>query len=67
MDWKQIETKWAAMARRISADAACGEINDSAPLERRAGKDEATRNVIAKQIDVVRSEATKKRDTVSTG
>ncbi len=66
MDWKQIETKWAEMARRIRADARCGESIDGAGSECRVRKSETTKNVVAKQIAVVSSETSQKRQTVST-
>ncbi len=66
MDWKQIETKWAEMARRIRADAQCGERIANVNSERLAGKSEATKNVVAKQISAVSVEIRQKHHTVST-
>lgn len=71
MDWKQIESNWAVMARRIRADVHCGKIDDSVVLHRRAGKSETAESVVAQQvvaqqIAAVRPEIAQKRNPVST-
>ncbi len=66
MDWKQIETNWALMARRIRADAQCGVTDDGGVLQRRRVKGEATKGVAAKQITAMSTESAQKRDPVST-
>ncbi len=66
MDWKQIETNWAVMARRIRADAQCGLTDDGVVLQRRTVKGEATKGVAAKQIAAMSTENAQKRNPVST-
>ncbi len=49
MDWDQIESKWAAMARRVCADLPSGTA-DAAPLKRgRASKSGAQPIIVADQ------------------
>ncbi len=66
MEWKQIETKWAAMARRIRADAQCGIVDDSVVILRRVSKAEVARNAGVSQIAGTGNTAPQKRDPVST-
>jgi len=66
MDWKQIETNWAVMARRIRADVHCGKIDDGEVLHRRTGKCEAAEIVVAQQVVAVSIESTQKRNPAST-
>jgi hypothetical protein len=66
MDWKQIETKWAEMARRVCADARCGESIDSAGSEFLASKGETPKNVVAKQNPAVNDKISQKRQRVLT-
>ena len=65
MDWYQIETKWAAMARRIRADAQCGKTDGGVVLQRRAREVEVANSVVAKQIAAASTENTQKRSPVS--
>jgi hypothetical protein len=66
MDWKQIETNWAVMARRIRADAQCGKIDDGTILQHRKCKVEVAESIVAKQIAAVSTEFAQKRNPVST-
>ncbi len=66
MEWKQIETKWAAMARRIRADAQCGKVDDSVVILRRVSKAEVANNAAVSQISSTGSAVPQKRDPVST-
>lgn len=67
MDWNQIETKWAEMARRIRADAQCGENINRAGPEFHAANVETIRTVAAaKKVAMVSAEITKERIAVST-
>lgn len=66
MDWDQIETKWAVMARRIRADVQCGKLDDSMILRRRRAKDEVARRIVAKETVAASAEIAKKRNPVST-
>lgn len=66
MDWKQIETKWAEMARRIRADVDCGMPDGSAALRRRSDKHEIVERTRADQIVVVATEVPQDRDPAST-
>jgi hypothetical protein len=66
MDWKQIETNWAVMARRIRADVHCGIIDDGQVLHHRTGKGETTEIVVAQQVVAVSIEITQKHNPVST-
>ena len=65
MDWKQIETNWALMARRIRADAQCGVTDDGVVLQRRRVKGEAPKGAAAKKITAMSTESAQKRDPVS--
>lgn len=65
MDWDQIETKWAAMARRIRADVHCEKTDGGVILQRRAGKVEAAKSVVTKEIAAASTENTRKRSPVS--
>lgn len=66
MDWKQIETQWAIMARRIRADVHCGLMDDGEVLQRPTVKGEATKGVAAKKIAAMSAESAQKRDPAST-
>ncbi len=66
MEWKQIELKWAEMARRIRADAHCGEMGKDAISQRLAGKDAVANAVPVKQFVAVGTKIIQKRETVST-
>lgn len=66
MDWKQIETKWAEMARRCRADVNCGKVDDDVVVPRRVNKTEAAKNVAFKQTATADIEAPQKCDPVST-
>lgn len=66
MDWKQIETKWGAMARRCRADVECGKVDDDVVVLRRVSKTEAAKNVAIKQVVSAGFEAPQKRDPEST-
>lgn len=66
MEWKQIETKWVAMARRIRADAQCGKVDDGVVILRRVSKTEVARNAAVSQIAGTDDAAPQKRDPVST-
>lgn len=63
MEWKQIEAKWAAMARRIRADAQCRDLEG--PV-RHTGMGEATSVASAKQVAGANASATQKLNSVST-
>ena len=66
MDWKQIESNWAAMAQRIRADVQCGKTADGVALQRRIIKVEVGKSVVAKQVVSVNTEIAAKRKQVST-
>lgn len=66
MDWTQIETKWAVMARRIRADVKCGKIEESVVLRRLGGKEEVRRSIVAKEIIAGDAKVAQKRDPLST-
>ncbi len=66
MDWKQIETKWAAMAQRCRADVNCRKVEYDVVVLRRADKTEEAMNVGIKQIATAGIEAPQKCDPVST-
>ncbi|MDZ4136578.1 MAG: hypothetical protein U1D06_13435 [Paracoccaceae bacterium] len=65
MEWKQIESNWAAMARRICADAKCGTQTETATPQHRTGKDNVAKSVMSKQIVATSIEVTKKQNIVS--
>lgn len=65
MDWKEIETKWAEMARRIRADAVCGETIGRAASDYHAAKREPTRTIVAKPLKVVGTELPREPVTAS--
>ncbi len=66
MDWNQIETKWAVMARRIRADVRCGKMDESILMLRRVGKDGANARVVVTQTVSVTANVTQKREPMST-
>jgi hypothetical protein len=66
MDWNQIETKWAVMARRIRADVRCGTTDDGTLVLRRVGKDESGARVVVTQTVSVTADITQKREPMST-
>jgi hypothetical protein len=66
MDWKQIETNWAAMARRCRADVNCGKVDDDVVVLRRLNKTESSKIVGGKQIVTESIETPQERDPVST-
>lgn len=66
MDWKQIETNWAAMTRRCRADVNCGKVDDDVVVLRRLNKTEPPKIVGGKQIVTASIEAPQERDPVST-
>ena len=49
MDWNQIETKWAVMARRIRADVQCGKTDEAVVLRRTVQADDAGGRVTLKE------------------
>jgi hypothetical protein len=63
MEWKQIEAKWAAMARRIRADAQCRDLKG--PV-RHTGMSEATSAAATQQVAGANTTGTKKLTSVST-
>lgn len=66
MDWKQIETKWAAMARRCRADVNCGKVDDDVVVLRRVNKTEVSKHVTVQQIATEGIEVPQERDPAST-
>lgn len=66
MDWKQIEAKWAAMARRCRADVNCGEVDDDVVVLRRVNKTEASKDVAVQQIVTAGIETPQERDPATT-
>ncbi len=66
MDWNQIETKWAVMARRIRADVQCGKTDESMIMRRRRAKDDVARKIVAKENAAASTEGAQKRNPAST-
>jgi hypothetical protein len=66
MEWKQIEAKWAAMARRCRADVNCGKVDYDVVVLRRVNKTEASKDVALQQIATAGIETPQERDPVST-
>ncbi len=66
MDWNQIETKWAVMARRIRADVKCGKTDETVIPRRRGRTDDAGRSIVVKEIVAGSAADVQKRDPVST-
>ncbi len=64
MDWTQIETKWAVMARRIRADVPCGKAEDNMVVRRLGGKDDMPKRIIIKGGVAVSVEITQTRNSV---
>lgn len=66
MNWEQIETKWAAMARRICADVPCGRTEDNILLQDRADARQAVINVISRQSVAASIQITQKSENETT-
>lgn len=65
MDWNQIETKWAVMARRIRADVQCGKSDESLVLRRTVHADDASGRIIAKETTTLTIDISQPHDPVS--
>lgn len=66
MDWDQIESKWAVMARRIRADVRCGTTDDGVLVLRRVSKDQVSKKVVVTPGVSVTTDITQKREPMST-
>lgn len=64
MDWNQIETKWAVMARRIRADVPMERTQDRIAARRLSGNEDM-RASMANEAVVGKIEITRKRNPVS--
>lgn len=60
MNWDQIETKWAAMTRRVRADWTIERPDMSAKGSRSAARGEVTRAVLAERTAAVAETARQK-------
>lgn len=52
MDWTQIETRWAVMARRIRADVKCGRADAFAPARVDVAADGAIRDASPRSVAI---------------
>jgi len=66
MEWKLIETKWAAMTRRIRADAPFHASDDGLIATRSSRKTDVGAGPEVNEIVAVGTEAMQKRNPVST-
>lgn len=65
MDWNQIETKWAVMARRIRADVQCGKSDEAVVLRRSAHADDAAGRIIVTETTTLTIDVNQSRDPVA--
>jgi len=64
MDWNQIETKWAVMARRIRADVPCGKPDEGLVALRLGDKVDVPKRIVIKGAVAVNIKITQTRSPV---